>query len=217
MRLTTTGTDALGARPVALLEQGLARLDMRLNRAQVARLIDYLALLRRWNRAYNLTSVDTSEAMVRTHLLDSLSIAPFLAGERVLDVGTGAGLPGIPLAIAQPDRRFFLLDSNGKKIRFIRQVVIELALANVEPVHARLEDYRPAEPFARVVSRAFSSLEDFLQGARHLVAPGGQLLAMKGRWVASELTHIERTCVCRVERLQVPLLDAERHLVLIST
>src|SRR5699024_6521313 len=125
------------------LDAGLAGLGQALDERCRIRLLDYLALLARWNRAYNLTAVDEPLAMVDRHLVDSLSILPWIAGHEIVDAGTGAGLPGVPLAIACPDRHFTLIDSNGKKVRFLRQVRRELGLANIEPVHSRLEDYRP--------------------------------------------------------------------------
>ena len=194
--------------------EGCERLDLRLPEGAGARLAAYLALLERWNRAYNLTAVREPEAMVVRHLLDSLSILPWLEGPRVLDVGSGAGLPGIPLAIARPGYEFCLLDSNGKRTRFLTQATAELRLCNVSVVRSRVEDYRPVTLFNSVVSRAFATLAELVADAGRLCAPTGRLLAMKGVFPDDELARLPSGyVVVGVYPLQVPHLDAERHLV----
>ena len=155
--------------------------------------------------------------MVTRHLLDSLAIAPFLAGQRVLDVGTGAGLPGVPMAILFPQREFHLLDSNGKKTRFLFQVKTALRLDNMVVHHARVQTFRVAEPFDAVLSRAFASLQDMMHGCRHLLAPEGRLLAMKGAYPAEELDAIgQEGAQVAVHPLVVPGLCEHRHLVEIA-
>ena len=194
--------------------EGCERLDLRLSDEACTRLAAYLALLERWNRAYNLTAVREPEAMVVRHLLDSLSILPWLEGPRVLDVGSGAGLPGIPLAIAQPEYEFCLLDSNGKRTRFLIQATAELHLSNVSVVRSRAEDYRPAMLFNSVVSRAFATLAELAVDTGRLCAPTGRLLAMKGVFPDDELARLPSAYqVVGVYPLRVPHLDAERHLV----
>ena len=194
--------------------EGCERLEIQLPEGACARLTAYLTLLERWNRAYNLTAVREPEAMVVRHLLDSLSILPWLEGPRVLDVGSGAGLPGIPLAIARIKYEFCLLDSNGKRTRFLTQVTAELRLPNVSVVRSRVEDYRPVTLFNSVVSRAFATLADLVANAGRLCAPTGRLLAMKGIFPDDELARLPPTYqVVGVYPLRVPHLDAERHLV----
>lgn len=194
--------------------EGSQRLGIRLPEEAVARLVAYLALLERWNRAYNLTAVRDPRAMVVRHVLDSLSILSWVEGPRVLDVGSGAGLPGIPLAIARPEYEFCLLDSNGKRTRFLTQVAIELCLSNVGVVRGRIEEYRPETPFNSVVSRAFSTLADMVADAGRLCAPEGRLLAMKGVFPDDELARLPSGyAVVGVYPLHVPHLEAERHLV----
>ncbi|MBL8252389.1 MAG: 16S rRNA (guanine(527)-N(7))-methyltransferase RsmG [Candidatus Competibacter sp.] len=194
--------------------EGSERLGIQLVPEAAARLEGYLALLERWNHAYNLTAVRDPEAMVVRHVLDSLSILPWLAGPQVLDVGSGAGLPGIPLAIARPDHRFCLVDSNGKRTRFLNQVVAELRLKNVGVARSRIEDYQPNTLFDSVVSRAFSTLADLVVDAGRLCAPAGRLLAMKGVFPDDELVRLPPGyAVIGVYPLRVPRLDAERHLV----
>lgn len=176
----------------------------------------FVELLEQWNGAYNLTAVRDPEEMVTKHLLDSLVLLPFLRDRPgpALDVGTGAGLPGIPLAVSLPALHFILLDSNGKKTRFVTQAMATLALRNVEVAQARVEDYRPAQPFATVMSRAFSSLQDFVQLAGPVCAAGGRLLAMKGVYPKQELQDIPAGFkLLAVHPLQVPGLDAERCVV----
>lgn len=193
------------------LRNGLAELGVP-NAADV--LCEYVSLLMRWNRAFNLTAVREPDEMVSRHILDSAVIAPFAGSGPLLDVGSGAGLPGIVLAVLKPGLRVTLLDSNGKKTRFCRQAAAELGLRNVEVVQSRVEDYRPPEAFATVVSRAFAALGDFVDGARHLVVPGGRLLAMKGAYPHEELSALPpRARALAVHPLVVPGLDAERHLV----
>ena len=193
---------------------GCEQLDLQLPEEAGARLGAYLALLERWNRAYNLTAVREPEAMVIRHLLDSLSILPWLEGPRVLDVGSGAGLPGIPLAIVRTDCEFYLLDSNGKRTRFLTQVTAELRLPNVSVVRSRVEDYRPVTLFNSVVSRAFATLAELVADAGRLCAPMGRLLAMKGVFPDDELARLPSAYqVVGVYPLRVPHLDAERHLV----
>lgn len=160
-----------------LLSEGLKALN--LSMAPEA-LLTYLALLQRWNRAYNLTSVREPTAMVSRHLLDSLAVLPWTSGSRWLDVGSGAGLPGIPLAIARPDVSVVLLDSNGKKTRFLKEVKRVLDLSNVEVVQSRAELYHPRQSFDMVISRAFTHLEQMVTWTRHLIAPEGIWVAMKG-------------------------------------
>lgn len=194
--------------------EGSERLGIQLVPEAATRLGGYLALLERWNHAYNLTAVRDPEAMVVRHVLDSLSILPWLAGPQVLDVGSGAGLPGIPLAIARPDHRFCLVDSNGKRTRFLNQVVAELRLKNVGVARSRIEDYQPNTLFDSVVSRAFSTLADLVVDAGRLCAPAGRLLAMKGVFPDDELVRLPPGyAVIGVYPLRVPRLDAERHLV----
>ncbi len=180
-------------------------------------MLRYIALLERWNRAFNLTAVRNLAEMIPRHLLDSLSVSAYLKGERVLDVGTGAGLPGIPLAIARPEIRFTLLDSNGKKTRFVRQAVIELGLKNVQVEQMRVESCRPAERFDTVVTRAFAPLPEILGRTAPLLAPAGRLLAMKGRQVGEELLAADLAGrPAEIVPLQVPQLDGVRYLVLID-
>lgn len=197
------------------LAEGLSALGLTLPPAAQTRLIDYIKLLEKWNRVHNLTAVREPEQMVVLHLLDSLSVLPHLEGKTsLLDVGTGAGLPGIPLAIARPDLDVTLLDSNHKKTTFLAQAKAELGLANIRIETGRVESYRPAKPFEVVVSRAFSELSDFVTQARHLVAAEGVLLAMKGVYPFDEIARLPAThVVCKVEELHVPQLDAKRHLV----
>lgn len=198
----------------ARLAEGLKGLGLELDPDRRARLLDYLALLVKWNRAYNLTAVRAPAQMVTLHLLDSLSILPFVRGSRILDVGAGAGLPGIPLAIAAPQRRYVLLDSNGKKVRFLRQAIMTLALGQAAAVQARVESYRPEEPFDTVISRAFASLRDFAALAGRHCTADGRLLAMKGQYPQEELAELPGDWrVVQVHRLQVPGLEAARHLV----
>ncbi|HEY4998369.1 MAG TPA: 16S rRNA (guanine(527)-N(7))-methyltransferase RsmG, partial [Usitatibacter sp.] len=177
-----------------------------------------LELIAKWNRVHNLTAVRETQQMVVLHLLDSLSVLPYLEGARtVLDVGSGPGLPGIPIAIARPDVAVTLLDSSHKKCAFLQQAKTELALANVEIVCDRVENWKPPAKFDAVVSRAFSDLGDFVAQAQHLVAPGGRLIAMKGVYPFEEITRVPSTHrVAKVLELHVPTLDAKRHLVFVE-
>lgn len=178
----------------------------------------YLELIAKWNRVHNLTAVRETEQMVVLHLLDSLSLLPHLAGAKsLLDVGSGPGLPGIPLAISRPELSVTLLDASHKKCAFLRQAKAELALANVEVVCERVESWRPEAGFDVVVSRAFSELADFVTQAQHLVAPAGRLLAMKGVYPFEEIARVPKSHrVASVLELQVPNLEAKRHLVFVE-
>lgn len=199
------------------LAQGITTLGLPLDAEQQERLLAYLALLVKWNQAYNLTAIRHPLEMVTKHLLDSLAVLPHLHGARVLDVGSGAGLPGIPLAIAAPAREFTLLDSNGKKTRFLLQAKGELRLSNLSVVHSRLEQYRPGQLFDTVTARAFASLADMVAGTAHLLAPGGSLLAMKGEYPQDELDALPPGFAVReIIALTVPGLEAQRHLVRIA-
>ena len=202
----------------ARLAEGLAEMDIALDAAAQAKLVAYLRLIEKWNKVHNLTAVREPERMVVLHLLDSLSVLAHVAGARTLvDVGTGAGLPGIPLAIARPDLAVTLLDASHKKAAFLRQAKSELALANVEVACERVEKWRPAERFDVVVSRAFAELADFVEQAGHLAAPGGALLAMKGVNPFDEIARVPLSHrVENVVALRVPSLDAQRHLVLLK-
>jgi 16S rRNA (guanine527-N7)-methyltransferase len=208
------------------LAAGLEALNLQCPLDVQARLLDYVRLLDKWNRVYNLTAVRDPAQMVTRHLLDSLTVLPFLnkeldkelEGQRILDVGTGAGLPGIPLALLSaqphPEREFVLLDSNSKKTRFMQQAVTELKLGNVQVAHARTESFEPEQPFDVVLSRAFASVADMLAGAGQHCRPGGVMLAMKGADPADELVDLDTDFrVEQVHRLAVPGLDEERHLV----
>ncbi|VAW79406.1 16S rRNA (guanine(527)-N(7))-methyltransferase [hydrothermal vent metagenome] len=176
--------------------------------------VAFIELLVKWNKSYNLTAVRDPAEMVPRHLLDSLALVAFMVPGRLLDVGTGAGLPGLPLAMLFPERSFTLLDSNAKKLRFIRQVVAELGLKNVEVVHQRMQEYRPAQAFDMVTSRAVANLEVLYRQAIHLLAPGGRMLFMKGTLPEGEMDGftLGRDRL-HIERLQVPGLDAQRHLL----
>jgi len=198
----------------AQLELGCAALGLELTAAQSEQLLAYLDLLLKWNSAYNLTAVRAPVQMVTRHLLDSLALAPHLRGERLIDVGTGAGLPGIPLAILFPERSFSLLGSNGKKTRFLFQVKTALRLDSMQIHHARVESFQPPERYDAVLSRAFASLADMVAGCRHLLAPSGCFLAMKGTYPTQELAALDPQCrVEAVHALAIPGLDEERHLV----
>lgn len=199
------------------LSQGLKNLELALGTAQHQLLLDYLKLLSRWNKTYNLTAVRDERAMVTRHLLDSLSVLPHLQGQRLIDVGTGAGLPGIPLAIAAPTRHFTLLDSNGKKTRFLVHAVNELGLTNVQVIKSRVKEYSPAAGYDTVLSRAFASLDDMISSCQHLLIPGGEFLAMKGQHPDEELQSLESGAFkVSMNDLQVPGLFEDRCLIRIQ-
>jgi 16S rRNA (guanine527-N7)-methyltransferase len=200
-----------------ILAAGLTTLRLQLTAAQQGQLLAFIALLEKWNRSFNLTAIEGAAAMVNHHLLDSLSILPFIAGDQVLDVGSGAGLPGLPLAVARPEWRLVLLDSNGKKTRFMQQAVLELGLSNISVIKSRIEEYRPERAFDTVVSRAFSSIAEFVQATRAACGPQTKLLAMKGLYPGAELKELAATGYkSDVIKLSVPGLSAERHLVSIQ-
>jgi len=198
------------------LSQGLAEMKLAASEQQQRQLLDYLALLEKWNRAFNLTAVRDPEKMVSRQLLDSLSIQHLLKGERILDVGSGAGLPGIPLAILNPRRSFILLDTNGKKTRFLRQAKLELGLDNVQVEQTRVEQYQPLQRFDIITSRAFASLPDMISLTRHLLAPGGCWLAMKAAVPQDELVALPAGLQLEIQLLVVPGEVAQRHGILIS-
>jgi len=203
--------------PQAALERGLGELALTLPHDASGKLMAYLGLLAKWNRTYNLTAIRDPLQAVSHHLLDSLAVVRDLSScaGALADVGSGGGLPGIPIAIVEPARRVTLNDASEKKGAFLRQAVIELGLSNATVHVGRVEDWRPAEGFAVVISRGFASLVDFLASCRHLAAPSGVLAAMKGTYPLEELAQVPADCDCReVKRLAVPLLGAERHLVL---
>lgn len=198
------------------LARGIAALGLDLPPGAQPRLLAYLALLEKWNRVHNLTAVRDPQQMVTQHLLDSLAVLPHIAGPRVADVGSGGGLPGIPLAMARPDWSVALVESSAKKAAFLRQAAIELSLANVTVVGERVEAWRPARGFDTVISRAFSDLAEFARLASHLVAPGGALAAMKGVYPDEEIAQLPANArVAREVALAVPGLDARRHLILL--
>jgi len=197
------------------LDAGLSALGVALDDAAIARLIDYVELLERWNAAYNLTAVRDPAEMVTRHLLDSLAILPHVAGATLADLGSGAGLPGIPLAIAAPEREILLVDSNGKKARFLREAVRKLALAKTRIAEARVENVEGT--FDCITARAFASLGDMLAWGGHLLAPGGRWLALKGRFPDDELAAVPDAFeVEKTLQMNVPGLDAERHLVILK-
>ena len=205
-------------RHVEELQQGARELGIELSAQQQEQLLAYLGLLIKWNKAYNLTAVRDPDEMVSRHLLDSLSVVPFVAelGDNWLDVGSGGGMPGVPLAIMFPERRFTLLDSNGKKTRFLTQVKLELKLANLEVIHSRVEEFRPQVPFSGICSRAFSSLQDFTDWTRHLGNGDTHWLAMKGVQPDDELQALPadfRLQSCDV--LKVPGCQGQRHLLIL--
>jgi len=201
----------------AQLDHGLAGLGLTLSAQARRRLLQYLALLTKWNRIYNLTAIREPSKLVSHHLLDSLSVLPHLDGPSVVDVGSGAGLPGIPLAVAKPEWRFALLDSNHKKAAFLRQAVLELNLENTQVVTDRAEHWRPVPGFDVAISRAFSDLPGFVETAQHLCRPGGILAAMKGIHPDEELAQLSPDVrIQKVVPLGVPGLRASRHLVLLQ-
>lgn len=200
---------------IAELSQGLETIGLDLSARQLASLDAYLSLLAKWNQTYNLTAVREEARMVSYHLLDSLTLVPHLnGGKRLLDVGSGGGMPGIPAAIARPDLQVVVLDANHKKTTFLRQAAIELKLPNVEVVTERAELYQPAEKFDRITSRAFSELAEFVKLTRHLLTEDGQFVAMKGVYPYEEIALLPSGIkVSEVVPVSVPGLDAERHLV----
>ncbi|MCU6677815.1 16S rRNA (guanine(527)-N(7))-methyltransferase RsmG [Leclercia tamurae] len=184
---------------------------------QKNQLVGYVDMLHKWNKAYNLTSVrDPNEMLVR-HILDSIVVAPHLQGERFIDVGTGPGLPGIPLSIVRPECHFTLLDSLGKRVRFLRQVQHELKLENIYPVQSRVEEFPAEPPFDGVISRAFASLNDMIGWCKHLPAQNGRFYALKGILPEDEIEQLpEGFEVESAIKLRVPQLEGERHLVIVK-
>ena len=202
--------------PEGALERGTSELAIALTGEARERLLQYAALLTKWNKTYNLTAIRGAQEIVIQHVLDSLAVLPHLPATKLLaDVGSGSGAPGLPIAIARPDWQVTLNEASGKKAAFLRQAAIELALPNVTVQEGRAESWQPAERFDVVISRAFAELSVFIRVCRHLVSSGGLLAAMKGVFPQAELAGVPADCDCsKVVALRVPFLDAARHLVL---
>lgn len=201
-----------------MLKNDLALLNLSVTDTQLSQFQGYIDLLFKWNKAYNLSAIRDKSLMYPYHLYDSLAIAPFIKKNRIIDIGSGAGLPGIPLAILLPEKKFTLLDSNIKKSRFQRQVLLELDLKNVEIIHDRSEHYQPQEKFDYVTSRAFSSLVQMVTWCKHLLKPDGLFLAMKGQYPKEELKDLAQVINATIETypLHIPKLEAKRHLISIK-
>ncbi|MCW8335099.1 16S rRNA (guanine(527)-N(7))-methyltransferase RsmG [Vibrio paucivorans] len=200
------------------LDQLIGQTQLEVSAKQRSQLVGYVEMLNKWNKAYNLTSVRDPMEMLVKHILDSIVVSPHLEGERFIDVGTGPGLPGIPLAIMNPDKTFYLLDSLGKRIRFIKQVLHELGIENVTPIQSRVEEFQPEEKFDGVLSRAFASMLDMVEWCHHLPKhQSGVFLTLKGQLPQDEIEQLPEWCsVIAVKALKVPELDGDRHLVILS-
>jgi len=200
-----------------LLEQGIAELGLELDPGVPGKLLGHLELLEKWNRVHSLTSIRDAAKAVSVHLLDSLAVVPYVSGPRVLDVGSGAGFPGLPVALARPELQVDLLDSNHKKCAFLRQAVAEAGARNAKVVCNRVEAYRPANPYDCILSRALADLAEIVALTEHLLAPGGVIAAMKGVHPFEEIERIPSGFrVRQVHAVSVPGLGAERHLVLVE-
>ncbi|MDI5836772.1 16S rRNA (guanine(527)-N(7))-methyltransferase RsmG [Shewanella xiamenensis] len=198
----------------AQLEAYLAEINLPATAEQKKQLLDFVGMLNKWNKAYNLTSVRDPEIMLVRHIMDSLVVSKHLQGERFIDVGTGPGLPGIPLAIMNPDKTFMLLDSLGKRIRFQKQVAFELGIHNISSIESRVEAYQPEQKFDGVLSRAFASIHDMLTWCHHLPAEHGQFYALKGQLSDEEMQQIPAGfAITETIELKVPKLDEQRHLL----
>jgi len=199
------------------LADGIAAISLDIDYDVQDQMIQYINLLAKWNRTYNLTAVRDPKQMITRHLLDSLSILPYIKGDYILDIGSGAGLPGIPLALCLPDFDFTLLDSNGKKTRFMTQVIKELSIDNVRVEKSRVEDFSPEMKFDSIVARAFSSIANLMKEANHLCKETGQILAMKGTYPLAEVEEVENAAeLVKVIKLEVPGVNAERHLAIVN-
>ncbi len=199
---------------IKIVQQGLEEMSLDVDPAHQ---VDFILLMNKWNRAYNLTSVRDPKAMVERHILDSLAVMGHLKGQRFIDVGTGPGLPGLPLAIAMPDRHFCLLDSNGKRTRFMFQAVVEMGLKNVEIVNSRVEQFQPSEKYDGVLSRAFASLSDMLRWCDQLPANNGRFYALKAHLSEDELRDVPKTyTVLNISDLKIYGTDRTRQLVEIA-
>ena len=196
------------------LQHGLAALGLDIGESREEALLRFVSLMTKWNKAYNLTAVREPLDMVALHILDSLAILPHLRPSRIADIGTGAGLPGIPLAICLPDCQFTLVDSNSKKTRFVQQAILELQLKNVEVVHSRVEQLNPEQRYSTVITRAFASMPEIIRLTAHLVADGGLLLAMKGQRPDDELAGLQMAY--SVVPISTPGINAERCLILVE-
>ena len=209
-------TDKIDRKMKAKLENLLAQAEIQLTDLQKDQLIQLVQLLHKWNKAYNLTSVRDPQEMLVKHILDSIVVSPYLQGDRFIDVGTGPGLPGLPLAIINPTKQFVLLDSLGKRISFIRNAVRELGLTNVEPVLSRVEEYQPEQKFDGVLSRAFASLKDMTDWCHHLPKQDGYFYALKGIYHEDEVQELDKKFEVKdVITLNVPELVGERHLIVL--
>jgi len=199
------------------LSDAAKEIGMSLNEIQLGLLLDYLALLIKWNKAYNLTAIRDPQEMLVKHLIDSLSIAPYIQGDYLADVGTGPGLPGIPMAIVFPEKRFLLVDSNGKKTRFLTQSKITLGLENIEVLNGRVEEIPAKEKFDQIMSRAFTALDNMVNLCKHLLTDQGDFLAMKGLNPTDEISKLpEGYAVKSTIKLCVPACEDDRHLIIIG-
>ncbi|MCK5829414.1 MAG: 16S rRNA (guanine(527)-N(7))-methyltransferase RsmG [Methylococcales bacterium] len=197
-----------------IMQQGLQELNIEADEKKIELLLAFIKLIEKWNKAYNLTAVRNREDMVRLHILDSLAILPFVKGDRIADIGTGAGLPGIPLAVFLPNVKFTLVDSNSKKTRFVQQAILELKLDNVSVMHNRVEKIHVDAPFSSVIMRAFSNLQEIIALTRHLISNQGIVLAMKGQKPTEELTSFSEQYT--IIPIIVPGVEAERCLIRIE-
>ena len=201
----------------SLLNQALTANNIRLDETAKQKLIRYLELLQTWNRVFNLTAITEPREMVYLHLIDSLAVQPFLHGQRMLDVGSGAGLPGIPLAIAHPEQTWVLLDKNNKKTRFMTQAISELDLKNAETAHARCEDFHPALGFDSILSRAYATQRVFVESTADLLSDQGRFIAMKGKLLQEAVRYLPADYVVeQTVRVEMKGMDVERHVVCLS-
>ncbi|MDC0601687.1 16S rRNA (guanine(527)-N(7))-methyltransferase RsmG [Aliiglaciecola sp.] len=199
---------------LSAFDKAVMSLDLDVSEQQKDKLINFVLLIHKWNKAYNLTSVRDPQQMLIKHIIDSIVVAPYLTKSRYIDVGTGPGLPGIPLSIMHPNKHFVLLDSLGKRVRFMKQAGFEMGLTNIEPVQSRVEQYQSDLPLDGVLSRAFASIKDMLHWCQHLVDSKGEFLALKGQYPEQEIALLpEGFEVVESVELDIPALDGDRHLI----
>ncbi|MDH3282167.1 MAG: 16S rRNA (guanine(527)-N(7))-methyltransferase RsmG, partial [Gammaproteobacteria bacterium] len=205
-------------KPARVLERGLAEIGLCVSPAVQARMLTHLTLLEKWNRAFNLTAIRDPEQMVVRHLLDSLALAPYVLGPRLIDAGSGAGFPGVPLALVKPDHRFALLERRGKRAQFLIHLTAALDLKRIEVVHADASEYRPAAKFDTLTARAFGSLSELLERAGHLCRPGGRVVAPKGAHPEIELAQVPQSAyaAARIEPIHVPGIHTPRHVIVLE-